>query len=242
MKLIDTYNLYFVKSGFIDPFSQYFQSEKLTFEQEKMMTKLTDRIAKTIDIVVQIHKLEGLDKNTNRSIDPHILINGLHCDLFTTLASIYLIGDKLFSLHSGNSLDPVKFWQNKYSLTDDDKKSLAKPLFNETFFIGNTLLDPKFSLRTYGEFGDRIDFQCHDLNVNNLLNVPMFATSSGIIQTKYYAVYSLLFLMRYLSAIGKYMGYDVFGQDEETEYFTYDIPVGMKIFHEIANEWMNRTS
>ncbi len=172
-----------------------------------------------------------------------MIINGLHCDLFTTFTSIYLIGKDLFTSHCSNNKKEVKFWQGKYELSEDDLKSLSKPHFDEIIFVNNSILNPKFKLKTYGDFGMEICFQCYDLNNEELIYNSPFATNSGIIRTKYYAQFSLLYLLSYLSSLGKFMCFDAFGIEYKSNHEIYQITSasGMKIYHEIADEWMNAT-
>ncbi len=41
MKVFDLYNYYFKKSGFLTPINDFLAKEDLTFEQEKLILRLT---------------------------------------------------------------------------------------------------------------------------------------------------------------------------------------------------------
>ena len=239
MKVTEIYNLYFKKSGFVAPINDFLAKKGLSFEQEKFIYRINDRISKCINIAVQIHKLERTSKNQNKDIIPHSLINGLHCDLFTTLTSIYLCGKELFVSLNGNNQDEAKFWINKYTVSEDDKKNLEKPHFGEILLANNSTISPKYNLKCYGDFGEAIFFQCYDLNQNDLINRPLLSAENGIIRTKYFAIFSILFLLGYLSVLGKYLCFDEFGKDFKGKIEIVESPLVMKYFHEIANEWFD---
>ena len=241
MQINETYNLYFKKSGFIAPLNDYLAKKGISFEQERYIYKINDRISKCIDIAIQIHKLESTGKNENKDIVPYLLIKGLHCDLFTTLTSIYLCAKELFVSQNGNNHDEGKFWLGKYNVSEDDQKNLEKPHFGEILIANNSMISPMFKLNSYGDFGEKIFFQCYDLNQDDLINRPLLSAENGIVRTKYFAIFSILFLLGYLSALGKYLCFDEFGIDFKGEIEIIEMPYSMKHFHEIANEWFDIT-
>lgn len=239
MTVKETFNIYLEKSGFILPLNNYLDKPNLTFDEEKLIMKIHDRIAKSIDIIVQIHKIEKMDKSLKNEIRIDLLVYGLHANLFTTITSIYLCAKELFKQHSNKAKDELNFWNLKFNLSEEDKNSLDIRKQERFLFVNNSMLAPLYSLRTYGGYGEEIQFQCADLQINDMLPMPFISNGAGLIRTKYFALLSLLDLFGYLSTLGKYMCYDEFGEKFEGNREVYTINFGMKIFHEIVDEFLN---
>lgn len=238
MKLSTAFYTHFAKSGFIAPLNNYLVKEDLSIEEEKLVSKINDRIAKSISLIVQIDKIEKADKEQKSTVSPDLILTGLHSDLFTTLTSIYLSAKELFAMNSIGNDDEVEFWQDMYELSKDDLIALGKPYFEEVLFINNSMVHPKYRLRAYGNLGSEVFFQCYDLHNNDILKMPTLSNGAGLVRTKYFAMLTLVFLQCYLSTLSKYLCFDEFGEEFKPETQTYPIMSGMKAFHEIANEWM----
>ena len=239
MTVKETFNIYFEESGFILPLNNYLDKPNLTFEEEKLIMKIHDRIAKSIDIIVLIHKIEKMEKSLSNEIRIDLLVYGLHANLFTTITSIYLGAKELFKHHSNKAKDELNFWNMKYNLSEDDENSLDMRIQERFLFVNNSMFAPTYSLKTYGGYGEEMQFQCSDIQGNDMLTFPLISDGIGLVRTKYFALESLLGLFCYLSTLGKYMCYDEFGEKFEGNKDIYQISFGMKIFHEIVDEFLN---
>jgi hypothetical protein len=239
MKIFDLFKLYFNNRGFLAPLEDIMDKKDLTFIQEKLISKINSRIVRCIDIIVQIHKMESAAKDQTLNNRTDLYIRGLHCDLFTTSSSIYSCAYELFNIHTGSKVDEITFWKGKYNLDLEDKVTLSKPQLKDLLLIINSLISPINYLRTYGESGDEIMFQCYDMDINELIEASVFSNSQGLIRTKFFAQLMLMDMLNYLVTLGKYMCKDLFGGSFESKDRIIQVDMGMKAFLEIGEELMN---
>lgn len=239
MKINDVFMEYFSETGFIAPLNDYLSKMGITDKEEDLIISINERIVKCIELIVQIHKIEESKAKGIKDVKTYMLVNGIHCDLFSTLTSIYLCAKEVFSLHVSEAKDELQFWKGKYEIGDDDKLALSRPLFTNTLLCNNSLFSPQHRLITYGNFGEGVWFQCYDNNKTSLIKAPQpLLSEGGLIRTKYYAQVLLIPLMKYLSTLGKYMCYDVFGKKFRGSREEYPVSAGMKEFLKIGEELM----
>ena len=226
MTIRKMFETYFNNDGFQNPLHNFCNKQFVSFEEEKIIVKVFDRICKHFDIVKEIQQIEdGTVRASN------IMLHAIHCELFSNLISIYNCAERLFILHikSDSAISEVDYWNDKYSLPNTDKLFLAKPDLDLLLKCNNSTLDPKLVLKVHKDTKMGMTFNCYDYSLNSII------TDAESIRTKYIAIQFVIVLFNYLVTMDKFFGMDEKIQNNNTKiYDVYD----MKSFIKIGEEFL----
>jgi hypothetical protein len=226
MTIRKMFESYFNEDGFLNPLSNYCNKGNLSFEEEKILKKVMDRICKHFEIVKEIQNIE--DGTLHSS---NIILHGIHCELFSNLISIYKCAERLFLIHikSETKITEVHYWEKKYKLSNEDKILLSKPNFNELLTCNSSTLEPQLVLKVYKDSNFGVTFNCYDFSLNSVI------TDGESIRTKYASIQSIMLLFNYLITFDKFIGMDEKFQTDNSAY--YDVH-GMEKFIKIGEEFL----
>ncbi|MFR1234821.1 MAG: hypothetical protein ACLSC9_00565 [Barnesiella sp.] len=209
MKLSSLYKKLFTENGFFLPLNPYLETAQLDYEDEKIISRIHDRIATLIITATIFDETEKASPGDYpHEFDFLRMLKGLHTDAFTTLCSIYVGAGILFQHATGTSEQKaVDYWKSKFPLSEEEIKTLQKLSGQEIFTLCNFLLQPQYTLRISGNAGHPVLFQFTDIELENMLNYngTVLAANNGYIRSKYYLHLSIVHVLDYLNILNKYL-------------------------------------